>query len=371
MSLWKQGNTSKADVRSEAIGLGTVGGDHVVPFSIGGGGISSFVDNEDPRVVPASYSSLGGDGSATLTYNRSASFDLQGTTLIFTEQYTGARFTFKGSTIGVLSRTFPGSSPFRVYIDGQLTAGRVFVFASLDSATYGPTTPLSSSATTITVDDTTNFDSSGTILIGDEQITYSGKTATTFTGCTRGANGSTAAEHAWTEIVYKWTYDVPLSTGAALGSNFDFSSKQLVYYNPYLSDGEHYIDVVMVDKADDFVGFNFILDGFIIGPVVGARQIYHTIGTTTLTSTTYGNSNASGYVDLGTFSTRKDVTIIGILGLNQISPSPISGSAKFQLQPYNYSTVTNLGRIGFEMTNGPANSAWTVQIIWSYIGESI
>ena len=50
--------------------------------------------------------------------------------------------------------------------------------------------------TTIVVDSTTGFPTSGTIHIGSEQITYTGKTGTSFTGCTRGANGTTAAGHA-------------------------------------------------------------------------------------------------------------------------------------------------------------------------------
>ncbi len=52
-----------------------------------------------------------------------------------------------------------------------------------------------SAVTTITVYSTDIFPSSGTLLIETEQITYTGKTATTFTGCTRGANGTTAAAH--------------------------------------------------------------------------------------------------------------------------------------------------------------------------------
>lgn len=57
------------------------------------------------------------------------------------------------------------------------------------------------SATTITVDSTSDFPSAGTIFIyngtnGTEQITYTGTTSTTFTGCTRGANSTTATAHA-------------------------------------------------------------------------------------------------------------------------------------------------------------------------------
>ncbi len=49
------------------------------------------------------------------------------------------------------------------------------------------------SGASITVDTTAGFPSSGTLLVGTEQITYTGTTATTFTGITRGANSSTAA----------------------------------------------------------------------------------------------------------------------------------------------------------------------------------
>jgi hypothetical protein len=41
-------------------------------------------------------------------------------------------------------------------------------------------------ALTLTVRDTTNFGASGELSIGTERISYTGKTATTFTGCTRG-----------------------------------------------------------------------------------------------------------------------------------------------------------------------------------------
>ena len=52
---------------------------------------------------------------------------------------------------------------------------------------------LDTSETTITLEDTSNFPSTGTILIGSEQITYTGKSGNDLTGCTRGANSSTAA----------------------------------------------------------------------------------------------------------------------------------------------------------------------------------
>ncbi len=55
---------------------------------------------------------------------------------------------------------------------------------------------LTNSATTATVDSTTGWASSGYFMVDAEYITYTGTTGTTFTGLTRGANSTTAAQHA-------------------------------------------------------------------------------------------------------------------------------------------------------------------------------
>ena len=54
---------------------------------------------------------------------------------------------------------------------------------------------INSSVTTITVDSTTGFSTTGSIKIENEVISYTGLTLTTFTGCTRGAESTTAATH--------------------------------------------------------------------------------------------------------------------------------------------------------------------------------
>jgi hypothetical protein len=64
---------------------------------------------------------------------------------------------------------------------------------------------INATVTTITVVSTTGFDSVGTIQIENETITYTGITATTFTGCTRGADGSTADAHADTTSLAQFT----------------------------------------------------------------------------------------------------------------------------------------------------------------------
>ena len=75
---------------------------------------------------------------------------------------------------------------------------------------------LSATATTITVDSTVGFPYNGYIIIGDEVIFYTGLTGTTFTGCTRGVNGTAAAptndEHQHLTLVE--TYGIPLDVKA-------------------------------------------------------------------------------------------------------------------------------------------------------------
>ena len=77
---------------------------------------------------------------------------------------------------------------YNEYINNYITQEDEITTTNLDGS-------LTDSATTVTVNSTTGFDSTGTIFIGNEQITYTGTSSTTFTGATRGANDTTAAAH--------------------------------------------------------------------------------------------------------------------------------------------------------------------------------
>jgi len=66
----------------------------------------------------------------------------------------------------------------------------------------GMSTGGGASGGTITVKDTSQFANTGSLLIGDEQFTYTGKTATTFTGVDRAQNSSVAADHAVADFVF-------------------------------------------------------------------------------------------------------------------------------------------------------------------------
>ncbi len=60
---------------------------------------------------------------------------------------------------------------------------------------------LSAVATSATVVSTGDYPASGVLHIDDEQLSYTGKTATTFTGLTRGIHGTTAASHASAAVI--------------------------------------------------------------------------------------------------------------------------------------------------------------------------
>lgn len=90
---------------------------------------------------------------------------------------------------------FPGS------LDSH-SGGDPFGFAEVANLKYSAlTADATAGATTLTVTSTTGFATRGTIVCGLEEITYTGTTSTTFTGCTRGAGGTTAAAHLSGSIV--------------------------------------------------------------------------------------------------------------------------------------------------------------------------
>ena len=84
------------------------------------------------------------------------------------------------------------------------------------------TVQISATATTINVATTAGFAASGSLLIEDEIITYSGLTPTTFTGCTRGTGGTTAVIHNIYEgvVQYSTVTITVISTASFSASGF-------------------------------------------------------------------------------------------------------------------------------------------------------
>jgi hypothetical protein len=96
-----------------------------------------------------------------------------------------------------------------IELDTQSLQGGLFTDVDIDDL-YIPTgtTAINDSATmligatSVTVDNTSNFESVGVFQVESELVTYTGKTSTTFTGLGRGAYGTSAAAHADNTSIY-------------------------------------------------------------------------------------------------------------------------------------------------------------------------
>jgi hypothetical protein len=78
------------------------------------------------------------------------------------------------------------------------------------------TAALTAVATTASVDSTDGWPDTGGFMIDGEELTYTGKTSTTFTGLARGQDGSIAAAHTNNAVVFR-SKNVTLSEGANAG----------------------------------------------------------------------------------------------------------------------------------------------------------
>ena len=156
--------------------------------------------------------------STTITVDTfpNGGFPETGTLLIGTEHVTYTGFTANSTT-----RPFPNNDTIEITFTG-LTRGANSTVAAIGSDNAAVTllsevslvesveslgletrataindgAGITAAATSMTVDSTVGFEDSGFIRVGTEVMSYTGKTATTFTGLTRGAGGTTAQIHA-------------------------------------------------------------------------------------------------------------------------------------------------------------------------------
>ena len=105
-------------------------------------------------------------------------------------------------------------------LEGSWWTKSILDFQDIDYATtLVNDASLEAGDTTITVDNTYDFPEQGRIRIDNEEITYTGKTPTTFTGCARGARETKAAAHndnsvvnnAYKVIMTDLQYRVPIA----------------------------------------------------------------------------------------------------------------------------------------------------------------
>jgi len=127
---------------------------------------------------------------------------------------------------------------------------------------------ISASATTLNVLTTANFPAVGFVVIDNEIIKYAAKTATSFTGCTRASDGTTAAIHLAGKVVYL----------SIVASHHNVLKDEVIAIEGYLKNGP----VSLVGSISSSTVSTNILGG-------SAGQIPYQTGT-----------NATGFISTGT-----------------------------------------------------------------------
>lgn len=194
-----------------------------------GGYLGDFANDPDPDPVPwvisneDGYPLVGGDDPLLPDPNPTDGFRLHRQYTSYLPNYTTARYSRGRNPVSGAWMQGHGMSGWctachenymaKVSVtpvttgDGQITnintdvdwtANRNLAVVAL------VTTDVGVADTVINVDDTSDFPTSGFIQIGSEVINYTGKTATSFTGCTRGVNNNPIGErnHVTGDVVY-------------------------------------------------------------------------------------------------------------------------------------------------------------------------
>jgi hypothetical protein len=148
----------------------------------------------------------------TLFISKDANGDRVTGTTMFRHLDTAVAFSGPRSGVGttkgggVLTKADP-SQPGWAYLE---TDSPLAIFGRINQLGVDRTTlsqAIGSGGTTVTVANTTGFPDAGHLRIEDELLRYSGRTPSQFTGCTRGAEGTTAASHPASTPVERPTYE--------------------------------------------------------------------------------------------------------------------------------------------------------------------
>src|SRR3990172_8521706 len=148
-----------------------------------------------------------------------------------------------------------------VILNSGTVAGPVTVTASTN-INSGTTTTISSNTdattTTISATSTSGFPATGRIRIDNELIDYTGKTGTTFTGCTRGVSSTTAVSHISGAKVYNQdtisSSATQISIGGGVPSNTHWNLSTSKFNLPGFSwsNIEATISVYMADRFGNY-----------------------------------------------------------------------------------------------------------------------
>lgn len=195
--------------------------------------------------------------------------------------------------------------------------------------------------TTIAVVNTTGFTDTGTLIIGSEQIEYTGLTSTTFTGCTRGVNNTIAAAHVVdTEVHQTWTAIDSGRTGAMKYTfrRFNFNGVEVLAF----ADGANHASYWDGSAVTDVNGPNAPVDphyialfkntGFYAGMSANPQEIIFT-APLTLDDFSVANGAGSFVVDSAVTGMIAFRDSLYIFSANRIYRLTGSSQADFNLQP--------------------------------------
>ena len=224
---------------------------------------------------------------------------------------------------------------------GEVVAARgESIYRSSDAANL-LSGALTDVATTVTVDSTVGFSDTGTIIIEDEEITYSGLTSTTFTGCTRGVNSTTAAAHIDDTPVYQtWTSIDSGRTGAQkyMFRRINFTGTELLVFADGSNNASYWNGSTVTDingvgaPADPSYVSIYKNTGFYAGMSLNPQEVIFT-APLTLDDFDSGNGAGSFVIDspvTGMISFRDNLYVFSA---NRIYRLTGSSSSDFQLTP--------------------------------------
>lgn len=346
------------DLQVQRTGNGTVGDDHIVSSGIDPRSLNSDIDLTDPAVQ---Y--FGGDRGGTWTITQTAGNKYRHGT-VATCDTPGAQVAvnFTGSKITVIGSLRPEGGKFDTYMDGDLyegvTAYTGYIPIGLPDAQqtfFGENQigVLSIDTTSIACDATSHpgFRTSGTIKIDDEQITYSGVDAVNFyfTGCTRGANGTTAATH----NIGSTIYDVNDAVDTYSSTQ---KMREVLWSANNLSKGDHQLVLqIRADKNASSSDTKLYLESLVAGGLIGGPAI-----NTHWRSFNIGNktTNGSGYVVIGNVDDLiQDEQVISLWGIGADGPATI------------YHNLDSAGNI---YLNGAGSTTYNnVRVFYVTLGASI
>ena len=148
-----------------------------------------------------------------------------------------ALLEFNDTTLGTSSKTGTEAVLLSSILGYDVIAARGAVLGKATSTFF--TTSHTDAITTLTVNNTAGFATSGTLYAGSEIITYTGKTTTTFTGATRGASSSTEAAYLVDDIISTgWTKidEARTSANPYTFTKYNFSGSDKIA----IADGQNY-----------------------------------------------------------------------------------------------------------------------------------